>query len=146
MAGINMPKYKAIVDAARKAKRGAYAPYSKFRVGAALKTKDGKIYTGCNIEISTYGLTLCAERVAIFKAFSEGERYFDCIAIVSDLPDFCPPCGACLQVLMDLAGNIDFVMANGKGKYRVLKLSALLPVPFGPDHLRRKSKALRPMK
>jgi len=132
-------KYQDIIQAAHKAKRHAYAPYSKFKVGAALKTKSGKIYTGYNIEISTYSLTLCAERTAIFKAFSEGEREFTALAVVSDDPDYCPPCGSCRQVLMELAGNIDFVMTNGKGKYKVMKLLKLLPDPFGPEHLKRRA-------
>ncbi|MEX0736103.1 MAG: cytidine deaminase, partial [Bacteroidota bacterium] len=100
-------QYIELVETARRAKRRAFAPYSHFHVGAALLSGNGRIYSGCNVEISTYALTICAERTAIFKAISEGERNFKAIAVVSDDPDFTPPCGACRQVLMDLAGNID---------------------------------------
>lgn len=133
-------KYQDIIRAAQKAKQRAFTPYSRFEVGAALKTKGGKIYAGCNIEISAYSLTLCAERTAIFKAFSEGEREFVALAVVTDDRGYCPPCGSCRQVLMDLAGNIDIVMVNDKGNYEVMKLLDLLPHPFGPDYLKRISK------
>jgi cytidine deaminase len=130
--------YHALVTAAKKAKQKAYAPYSNFRVGAAIRTKHGRVYTGCNIENSSYGLTICAERTAIFKAISEGERDFTAIAVASDDRDFCPPCGACRQVLMDLAPRIDFVMINKKGQEKVVTLGELFPYPFGPDHLQLK--------
>ena len=125
------------MKAAFLAKRRAYAPYSGFRVGAALLASDGRIYSGCNIEISTFGLTICAERTAIFKAVSEGDRNFKAIAVVSDDPEYTPPCGACRQVLMDLAGNIDFLMVNKAGKVRILKLNKLLPHAFGQRNLER---------
>lgn len=127
--------YHSLVRAAKKAKRKAYAPYSNFRVGAAIRTKAGKIYTGCNIENSSYGLTICAERTAIFKAVSEGEKEFTVIAIASDDHDFCPPCGACRQVLRDLAPNVELVLVDKKGNERVVTLTDLFPLPFGPDHL-----------
>ncbi len=133
-----MKNYSDIIRAAKKAKLKAYAPYSRFRVGAAIKTKSGKIYTGCNIENSSYGLTICAERTAIFKAVSEGEKQFVAMAVISDDKDFTPPCGACRQVLMDLASKIDFVMIDGKGNHKVMKLKELFPYPFSPDHLPRK--------
>ncbi len=133
-----MPKaYQELVNAAISAKELAHAPYSHFRVGAALLSKDGRIFTGCNIENSSYGLTICAERTAIFKAYSEGVREFVAIAVVSDDTEFTPPCGACRQVLMDLAGNIDFVMSNAKRKLKVLKVKSLLPLAFSPDNLNR---------
>jgi cytidine deaminase len=125
------------VKAALLAKRRAYAPYSGFRVGAALLASDGRVYSGCNIEISTFALTLCAERTAIFKAVSEGDRNFKAIAVVSDDPEYTPPCGACRQVLMDLAGNIDILMVNKVGKVRILKLNKLLPHAFGQRNLER---------
>jgi cytidine deaminase len=128
------------VKAALLAKRRAYAPYSKFRVGAALLASDGRIYSGCNIEISTFALTICAERTAIFKAISEGDRNFKAIAVVSDDPEYTPPCGACRQVLMDLAGNIDFLMVNGAGKVKIVKLEKLLPHAFGQRNLDRTRK------
>jgi cytidine deaminase len=128
-------KPKDLIKVARNAQKRAFAPYSKFRVGAALLTKDKKVYTGCNVEISTYALTLCAERTAIFKAISEGEKRFTAIAVVSDDSDFISPCGACRQVLMDLAGDIDVIMTNSKNEYKIIKLGELLPYPFGPNNL-----------
>jgi cytidine deaminase len=129
------------VKAALLAKRRAYAPYSGFRVGAALLASNGRIYSGCNIEISTFALTICAERTAIFKAVSEGDRNFKAVAVVSDDPEFTPPCGACRQVLMDLAGNIDILMVNRGGKVKRLKLKKLLPHAFGQRNLERTRKA-----
>jgi cytidine deaminase len=123
-------EYRELAELARKAQPHAYAPYSKFKVGAALLTKDGKIFTGCNIENSSYGLTICAERVAIFNAVSAGASKFKAIAIVSDLSGFTSPCGACRQVLSDLAGNIDFVLMNKKKQIKIIKLHALLPFAF----------------
>src|SRR3990172_4324879 len=119
--------YADLAKAAQKAKSFAHAPYSKFRVGAALLTRTGKVYTGCNIENSSYSLTICAERTAIFKAVSEGQTRFTAIAVSSDDPGFTPPCGACRQVLMDLAGNIDFVMVNGREQLKVIPLKVLVP-------------------
>jgi cytidine deaminase len=137
-------KYQELVKAALGAKRRAYAPYSHFHVGAALLSSNGRIYTGCNVEISTFALTICAERSAIFKAISEGDRNFKAIAVVSDDPDYTPPCGACRQVLMDLAGNIDFLMVNGKGAIKIVPLKELLPHAFGQRNLARtKKKAKR---
>lgn len=135
-----MKNIREIVQHARAAKKHAYAPYSKFRVGAALLATDGRIYTGCNVENSSFGLTMCAERTAIFKAISEGERNFTAIAVVSDDPEYTPPCGACRQVLMDLAGNIDFIMVNGKGKTKIIKMKELLPFAFGKKNLTRSQK------
>lgn len=131
-------RYRKLVAAAKTAKGYSYSPYSRFRVGAALLTSRGKIYTGCNVENSSYGLTICAERTAIFKAVSEGEKEFFAIAVVSDSKDSTPPCGACRQVLMELARNIDFVMADRKGNPRIMKLTALLPYPFDQDKLPRR--------
>ncbi len=128
-------RYKELVAAAMNAKELAHAPYSKFRVGAAILTKDGRIITGCNIESSSYGLTICAERTAIFKAYSEGIKEFTAIAVVSDNADFTPPCGACRQVLVDLAGDIDFVMANAKTKLKIIRLKSLLPLAFTSKNL-----------
>ena len=125
-----------LIVVANASRRRAYAPYSRFRVGAAIEATSGRVYTGCNIENSSYGLTICAERTAIFKAISEGERNFRAIAIVADGSDFTPPCGACRQVLFDLAGNIDIIMTNAKGRIRVTKLKNLLPMAFDSKHLR----------
>ena len=132
--------YKNLLNCAHSAKKQAHAPYSNFHVGAAILTSDGNIYEGCNIENSSYGLTICAERVAIFKAISSGETSFKAIAIVSDDSGFTPPCGACRQVLLDLAGNIDFIMENHKKKTKILKLGTLLPFAFTIQNLNRSKK------
>jgi len=128
--------YKELANSAVEAKRKALPTYSKFHVGAALLTKDNKVYQAGNIETSSYSLTICAERTAIFKAISEDEREFKAIAIASDDPDFCPPCGACRQVMSDLCGNIDVIMINHKDELKQLKLSELLPFPFGDENLK----------
>ncbi len=130
-------EYRELTQIARRAMQFAHAPYSNFRVGAALLAKNGRIFTGCNVENSSYSLTMCAERTAIFKAYSEGVRDFSAIAVVSDDPGFTPPCGACRQVLMDLAGNVDFIMANSSKKLKVMKVKSLLPLAFTPNNLIR---------
>ena len=122
--------YQRLISAAQKAKRQSFSPYSHFRVGAAVLTKTGKIYTGCNIENSSFSLTICAERTALFKAVSEGKQTFKAIAIASDLGSFVPPCGACRQVIADLAGDIDVILVTKKGKTKVVRMSNLLPLPF----------------
>lgn len=127
--------YRKLIATAKKAKRFSYAPHSKFRVGAAVKTRTGKIYTGCNIENPSFSLTMCAERIALFKAVSEGQHRFEAIAIASDLKELVPPCGACRQVIMDLAGDIDIVLCNDDGRVSVTKLSTLLPLPFDGSFL-----------
>lgn len=119
-----------LVAAAHKAKQNSHSPYSRFRVGAALLTRSGKIITGCNIEVSSYSLTLCAERVALFKAISEGHRRFEAIAIATDLKEFVPACGACRQALLDLAGNIDVILCDAKKRTKKMRLKDLLPMPF----------------
>ncbi|MBI5476283.1 MAG: cytidine deaminase [Ignavibacteriales bacterium] len=123
-------RYKLLVQKAVATQKNSYAPYSKLKVGAALLTTTGKIFTGCNIENSSYSLTICAERTAIFKAISEGHKKFKAIAVTSDKLDFIPPCGACRQVLMDLAGDIDVVLVDKKGNQKITKLSFLLPDSF----------------
>jgi cytidine deaminase len=134
--------YKLLAEKANEAKSKALPPYSNFHVGAALLTEDNKIYSGCNVEVSSYSLTICAERNAVFKAISEGERKFKAIAIASDDKDFCPPCGACRQVISDLCGDIDVVMVNQKKELKIVKLSELLPFPCGGERLSQKSKSL----
>ncbi len=121
---------KKLIEEARKAKEKAYAEYSKFKVGAALLTKSGKIFTGVNVENASYGLTVCAERVAVFKAVSEGEREFLAIAVVSDSQEITPPCGACRQVLFEFSEDMDVIMANKDGKYEIMKLKDLMPKGF----------------
>lgn len=119
-----------LVALARAARAHAVADYSGFRVGAALETADGVIVAGCNIENATYGLTLCAERVAMFKALSDGHRTFRRIAVVADTVAPTPPCGACRQILWEFAGDIEVVLANLEGVTARLTLAELLPHPF----------------
>jgi cytidine deaminase len=120
-----------LVQAALAAREKAYAPYSGFRVGAALLTGTGRIYDGCNIENSSYGLSCCAERVALFKAVSEGDRDFLALAVASGSGDHCPPCGACRQVLAEFGDQIKVYMCNNKGEYKVDTVAGLLPGKFG---------------
>ena len=120
----------ALIAAAMQARRFAHARYSKFAVGAALETAAGDVIGGCNIENATYGLTLCAERVALVKALSEGHGVFTRIAVVADTEDMTPPCGPCRQLLWEYCGDVEIVLANltgGRARYR---LSALFPMPF----------------
>jgi cytidine deaminase len=124
------PPLAGLSDYARDARKLAMAPFSNFKVGAALLTADGEIITGCNVESATYGLTLCAERIAVFKAVSEGFRKFTAIAVVADSRTVTPPCGACRQVLWELCGNIWVHSADLKGHKKTMRLSALLPEPF----------------
>ena len=132
-----MNDYKNLVKAALDAKSKALPIYSNFYVGAALLTNDDKIYSGCNIESSSYSLTICAERTAIFKAVSEGERKFKAIAVAADTKDFISPCGACRQVISDLCGDIDVVLVNSKGNFTIKKISELLPFAFGDSFLKK---------
>jgi cytidine deaminase len=119
-----------IIAAARKARESACADFSHFLVGAALETDSGALVTGCNIENATYGLTLCAERVAMFKALSEGHRRFRKVVVVADTEAPTPPCGACRQILWEFAGDIEVVLANLYRETGRHRLSALLPLPF----------------
>lgn len=121
---------------ARESRKMAHAPYSGFHVGSALLTAEGKIYTGCNVENSSYSLTNCAERTALFKAISEGERKFRAIAVASDSPDFLPPCGACRQVIADLCGDIDVVMIDKEDTIKIVPISELLPMAFNADQIK----------
>ncbi len=119
-----------LIEAARRAREHAVASFSHFKVGAALEAADGTVITGCNVENATYGLTICAERVAMFKALSDGHRTFNRIVIVADTEAPTPPCGACRQILWEFAGDLEITLANltaNKGTYR---LKDLLPLPF----------------
>jgi len=127
--------YSALIAAARTAREHAHAPYSNFRVGAAVRAKSGRVFTGCNVENATYGLTLCAERVAIFKAISEGERGFDAVAVVADTDSLTPPCGSCRQILWEFCGDAEVILANLSGKVERYRMSALLPKPFDDTFL-----------
>ena len=113
----------------------AYVPYSHFPVGAALECDDGAVFTGCNIENSSYGLTNCAERTAAFKAVSEGHRRFARIVIAGRSDDYCYPCGACRQVLYEFGPEMEVICLNGKGEAKHYTLRQLLPESFGPEYL-----------
>ncbi len=125
-----MKEIDRLIKAARKASNFAYAPYSKFKVGAALLTKSGIIYSGANVENASYGLTVCAERIALFKAVSEGKKDFRALAIYTKTKDFTTPCGACRQVLMEFSPNLSIIIINASGKIKKFSLSKLLPHPF----------------
>jgi cytidine deaminase len=119
-----------LIEAAQVARERAHAPFSRFKVGAALETAAGDIITGCNVENATYGLTMCAERVAIFKAVSEGHRAFTRVVVVADTESPTPPCGACRQLLWEFCGDVDVVLANLDGVTGRCRLASLLPLPF----------------
>lgn len=132
----DMTILKNLIEAASAARHYAYAPYSKFSVGAAVETGDGRIFAGCNIESSTYGLTVCAERVALWKALSEGVREFKRIVIVTDTEELVPPCGACRQIIWDFChAETEIVMATSVGATKTLTIEQLLPLAFGCDFL-----------
>jgi cytidine deaminase len=123
------------IEAAKTAREFAHAPFSHFKVGAALHTKSGKIFTGCNVENASYGLTICAERTAIVKAVSEGEKEFDAITVVTDADKLTPPCGACRQFIWEFCGDIPVIMANLKGDILRDRSGALLPYAFDSSFL-----------
>jgi len=124
-----------LIEAALAARQNAHAPFSHFLVGAALQDAAGRMHTGCNVENASYGLTLCAERVAVFKAISEGARRFVRVAVVADTDTLTPPCGACRQILWEFCGDVELVLANLHGKTEVLRLKDLLPRPFDASFL-----------
>ncbi len=126
---------EALHRVAKEAMARAIAPYSRFQVGAALRSKSGVIYSGHNIEVSSYGLTICAERVALFKALSEGEREFESILITASSGEFCPPCGACRQVLMDFAPSLTVYLADRNGQFKSFPIAELLPECFSKKNL-----------
>ena len=119
-----------LVAAATAVRENAAAPYSKFKVGAALLAEDGRLFTGCNVESASYGLTVCAERTAVFKAISEGAKGFRAVAVVTDAEPPASPCGACRQVLWDQCRDVDVVIATLRGIATRTRLSALLPLAF----------------
>jgi cytidine deaminase len=128
-------EYEALIAAAKSARENAHAAYSNFRVGAGLRATSGRIFGGCNVENSTYGLAMCAERVAIFKAVSEGERGFDAIAVVTDTGSLTPPCGACRQLIWEFCGDVPVVLANLKGRVEIISMRELFPKPFDASSL-----------
>ena len=125
-----------LIDAALKARENAVADYSHFRVGAALETESGEIFTGCNVENATYGLTACAERVAVWKALSEGRRQFRRIAIAADSETLTPPCGPCRQILWEFCGDIPIILVNLRGARETIQLRELLPRAFDRSFLK----------
>ena len=126
---------RELVERALEMRRFSYAPYSHFRVGAALECEDGSVYTGCNVENAAYGSSLCAERTAVFKAVSEGRRRFVRLAVAGDSADYCWPCGACRQMLREFGTDLEVLAANREGAYVSVPLEELLPHSFGPETL-----------
>jgi cytidine deaminase len=125
-----------LVTAAKEARQNSYAPYSEFRVGAAIETDDGEIYTGCNVESASYGLTVCAERVAIWKAISEGKHKIKNIAVVCDTKELTPPCGVCRQIIWEFGGNVPVTLANLNGGREMIEMKDLLPRAFDTKFLK----------
>ena len=119
-----------LIQAARQVRERAHAPFSHFKVGAAIEDENGRVFTGCNVENSSYGLTICAERVAVFKAVSEGGAKLKRIAVVTDTDTLAPPCGACRQVLWEFCGDVEIMLANLSGKQEILSLKQIFPRPF----------------
>ena len=132
--------FQSLIEAAQNARLQAVAPFSGFPVGAAVRSESGKIYTGCNIESASYGLTVCAERVAIWKALSEGERHFTELAVVADTDTLTPPCGTCRQIIWEFARGATIVFANLKGESETFQMAELLPRAFDARFLRSAKK------
>jgi cytidine deaminase len=136
MRGMKEMSQNELLNAAKEVWERAYVPYSKFRVGAAIKTKSGKVYKGCNIENAAYPVSCCAERVAIFKAVSEGERDFVGLAVVADTDRPVPPCGSCRQVISEFCDpKMEVQIANMKGDIKIMTVEELLPFSFSPKDL-----------
>lgn len=123
-------EYKELYEMAVKAMENAYAPYSKFKVGAALLTKEGEVFTGCNVENSSYGATICAERTAITKAVSEGYQDYIALAVCGSDGDFAAPCGICRQVIYEFSDDMDIILGNDQGEMKTFKIKELLPEGF----------------
>ncbi len=127
---------KKLIEAATLARERAYAPYSEFQVGAAVEAESGDIYIGCNVESASYGLTVCAERVAIWKGISCGEKRFKKIAVVVDTEELTPPCGVCRQIIWEFCGDVPVVLSNLHGKTETVQMSELLPRAFDSKFLK----------
>jgi cytidine deaminase len=127
---------QSLIEAATKVRLQSVAPFSKFLVGAAIRTENGKVYTGCNVESASYGLTVCAERVAIWKALSEGERQFTELAVVADTDPLTPPCGTCRQIIWEFCKNATIVLANLDGISETVSMEHLLPRAFDARFLK----------
>jgi len=126
-----------LLERAKTARLQSIAPFSNFLVGAVIKTADGKVYTGCNVESASYGLTVCAERVAIWKALSEGERDFSELAIVADTGSLTPPCGTCRQIIWEFAKNATIMLGNLRGETQIVSIGELLPRAFDARFLKQ---------
>ncbi len=127
---MNEESLQQLIETAKKARLQSIAPFSNFLVGAAVKTEAGKVYIGCNVESASYGLTVCAERVAIWKALSEGERHFTELAIVADTESLTPPCGTCRQIIWEFAKDATIVLGNLRGETQIVSIGELLPRAF----------------
>lgn len=138
---MNESDEQSLVEEATAARLRSVAPFSNFLVGAALRTKAGKVFTGCNVESASYGLTVCAERVAIWKALSEGERDFDELVIVADTEALTPPCGTCRQIIWEFAKHARIVLANLRGQQEEVSISGLLPRAFDARFLKEAQKS-----
>lgn len=125
-----------LVEAAKRVRENAFAPYSNFKVGSAVISEDGKIFSGCNVESASFGLTVCAERVAIWKAVSEGETELAGIAVVADTEELTPPCGVCRQIIWEFCGDVPVILANLKGDVEKILISELLPRAFDTKFLK----------
>jgi cytidine deaminase len=130
--------FESLIETAKEARTQSVAPFSDFKVGAAVRTDGGKVYTGCNVESASYGLTVCAERVAIWKALSEGERHFTELAVVADTDTLTPPCGTCRQIIWEFARDAKIVFANLDGRNQVFNIRELLPDAFDARFLKKK--------
>jgi cytidine deaminase len=124
-----------LIEAALRARENAHAPFSKFKVGAAVEDENGGIFTGCNVENATYGLTMCAERVAVYKGISEGSRRFHRVAVAADTDVLTPPCGSCRQILWEFCGDAEIVLVNLRRKTETFRLADLFPRPFDDSFL-----------
>ncbi len=132
--------FQPLIEAALQARSQSIAPFSSFQVGAAVRAESGKVYTGCNIESASYGLTVCAERVAIWKALSEGERHFTELAVVADTETLTPPCGTCRQIIWEFAKSANIVFANLRGETETFQIAELLPRAFDARFLKSAGK------
>ena len=130
-----MPTSDSLIEAALDVRARAHAPFSGFKVGAAIEDENGRVFTGCNVENATYGLTVCAERIAVFKAISEGAAKLKRVAVVADSETLTPPCGACRQILWEFCGNAQLILANLSGKQELLWLKDIFPRPFDASFL-----------
>jgi cytidine deaminase len=133
---VNDKNLENLIEAAKTVREKAFVPYSNFKVGAAVRTRDGKIYTGCNIESATYGATACAERVAIWKAVSEGEKDFTHLVVVADTEILTPPCGICRQIIWEFCGDVPVTFSNLEAKTETLQMKDLLPRAFDTKFLK----------